>query len=285
MSGAASVARRLREGRYSILRRLCQGAVLMAFVGTVRGGWTIAGAPLLRGDLSASTLLGVLPLADPLAVLQILLTRHVPGSTVLVGAAVVLCFYALVGGRSFCAWVCPVNPVTDLAAWLRARLPRDAAPRGFSRSRRRLRYRILALALVVSAATGVAAFEWVSPIGILQRGLLFGMGGGWLVVAALFLFDLTVVRHGWCGHACPLGAFYALLGPAARVRVALDGATCTSCARCTAVCPEPQVLDLGGGAGVRIVSSGECTNCGACIPVCPEGSLKFVLRSGKRTFN
>ena len=31
-------------------------------------------------------------------------------------------FYALVGGRVFCSWVCPLNVVTDTAAWLRRRL-------------------------------------------------------------------------------------------------------------------------------------------------------------------
>ena len=40
----------------------------------------------------------------------------------LLGAAIVLVFYPLVGGRVFCAWVCPVNLVTDLAGWLRTKL-------------------------------------------------------------------------------------------------------------------------------------------------------------------
>jgi ferredoxin-type protein NapG len=37
------------------------------------------------------------------------------------GCAIVVVFYALVGGRVFCSWVCPVNVVTDAAAWLRRR--------------------------------------------------------------------------------------------------------------------------------------------------------------------
>jgi ferredoxin-type protein NapH len=78
-------------------------------------------APALRQP-QRSSVAGLIPLADPFAVLQILFTRHLLATEVLIGAAIVLVFYALVGGRVFCSWVCPVNPVTDLAGWLRNKL-------------------------------------------------------------------------------------------------------------------------------------------------------------------
>ena len=53
--------------------------------------------------------------------LQILATGTAVAGTALLGGALVLVFYFLVGGRSFCAWVCPVNPLADLAAWLKRR--------------------------------------------------------------------------------------------------------------------------------------------------------------------
>ena len=31
-----------------------------------------------------------------------------------------LAIYVLIGGRAYCAWVCPVNIVTDTANWLRS---------------------------------------------------------------------------------------------------------------------------------------------------------------------
>ena len=36
------------------------------------------------------------------------------------------------------------------------------------------------------------------------RSLVMGFGSGALLILALFLFDLLVVEHGWCGHICPL---------------------------------------------------------------------------------
>jgi ferredoxin-type protein NapH len=266
---------KLRVWRYIILRRIVQVGTLLLFFGTMHWAWSIAERPLLRGNLSTSSILDAVPLADPFAALQILLTRHILQPEVLIGAGVVLGIYALLGGRTFCAWVCPINMVTDGANWLRERL----GIKDMFYLSRRLRYAVLAMALVLSAATGVAAFEWVSPIAIMHREIIYGIGLGWLAVLGVFLFDLLILRNGWCGHLCPLGAFYSVVGRVAQLRVRFDAPTCTHCSECARVCPEPQVLNLKAATEAGMVSSGECTNCGRCIPVCPEGTLSFDLRA------
>jgi len=198
----------------------------------------------------------------------------VPLQEVLLGAAIILTLYALLGGRVWCAWVCPINMVTDLAAWLRRRL----GITDLFRLSRNTRYTVLALALILSVLTGVAAFEWISPISMLHRELIFGIGLGWTAVLGVFLFDLFILRNGWCGHLCPLGAFYALVGKLALLRIRFDTPTCTHCGECAKVCPEPQVLNLKAAAAAGIIASGECTNCGRCISICPEDTLHFDLR-------
>ena len=261
--------------RFTIARRFVQIAVIILFVGTARWGWTLAGRPLLAGNLSASELLSAIPLADPFAALQIAATRHWPPSEILLGAAIVLVTYALLGGRVFCAWVCPLDVVTDAANWLRARLGvRDLFHLSY-----RVRYWVLALALVLSAVAGVAAFEWVSPIGILHRELIFGIGVGLVAVGGVFVFDLFVLRHGWCGHLCPLGAFWSLVGRAGQVKVRFDATSCTHCGDCVKACPEPWVLNLSEAARNGLIAAGECTACGRCVAVCPEESLAFDLRA------
>ncbi len=260
---------------YLIARRLVQFMVLMLFFGTAHWGWELAGAPLLRGDLSASDFAGVVPMADPFATLQLFLTGHLLATRVVVGAALVLLFYGLLGGRVFCSWVCPINPVTDLAAWTRRRLGIEGRMMHLSRT---LRFWLLGLGLGLSALSGVAAFEWISPIGMLHRAVIFGAGAGWIAIVGIFLFDLLFVPHGWCGHLCPLGAFYSLVGRVAQVRIGFDAKTCTHCGECTIICPEPHVLNLKRAAEAGMVASGDCTNCGRCIPVCPEGTLSFAWR-------
>jgi phosphoribosylaminoimidazole-succinocarboxamide synthase len=55
-------------------------------------------------------------------------------------------------------------------------------------------------------------WELINPVSMLHRGLIFGIGTAWMVVLAIFLFDLFVMSRGWCGRLCPVGAFYSLIG-------------------------------------------------------------------------
>ena len=269
----ATLAGKLWGWRYLVLRRTVQIGVLLMFFGTLHWGWQIAGTPLLRGNLSASEFVGVIPMADPFAVLQQLVSGHMLQTTVLLGAAILLVFY-VVAGRVFCGWVCPMNMVTDLAGWLRPKLKLN----DLFRLSRSTRYWILGMALVLSAVLGVAAFEWVSPISMLHRELIYGVGMGLTAAVGIFVFDLLILKHGWCGHLCPLGAFYGLLGKRALLRVRFDERSCTHCGECARVCPEPQVLNLKQAAEHGMVTAGACTNCARCIPICPENSLDFALR-------
>jgi len=265
----------LVRNRFAIPRRLVQFGTLLLFFGTAHWGWTVAGRPLLQGNLSAASLAGTIPLADPFAALQMLATRHLLLPELWIGAAIVFAAWLLLGGRAFCAWMCPLNVVTDAAAWLRERLGlRDLL--GIPTT---TRYGVLALALVLSALLGVAAFEWVSPIGMLHRALVYGTPVGLVAVAGVLLLDLAVLRHGWCGHLCPLGAFWSLAGRVGFVKVRFDAASCTRCGDCVKTCPEPRVLNLSRAAQRGVIEGGECTNCGRCVAICPEDSLAFGIRS------
>ncbi len=270
---------RLKVWRFIIYRRIFQVVTLLLFFGSAHWGWKLFDAHILRGNLSSSEFLGFIPLADPFATLQIFLTGHVLHKNVLIGAAIVSIIYLLLGARVWCSWVCPINMVTDLAGWLRKRL----RIKDIFRLRRKLRYGILALSLIVTLLMGVAAFEWISPISIFHRELIFGIGTGWIAILAIFLFDLFVLKHGWCGHLCPLGAFYSVLGKVtAPIRISFDTPTCTHCVECVRVCPEPQVFDFKKAGELHIINSSECTNCGRCITVCPEDTLQFSFFQSRR---
>lgn len=262
--------------KWLVLRRLSQASILGVFLlGPLAGIW------IVKGNLNFSITLGVLPLADPFVLAQSMIAGHLPGTTALGGAALALAFYLVAGGRAYCAWVCPVNIVTDAAAWLRAKL----GVRSGTGLSRRARYWILAMTLALAATTGTIAWELVNPVSMLHRGLIFGLGAAWAVVAAVFLLDLFVVKRGWCGHLCPVGAFYGLIGRFAIVRVAAPRrAQCNDCTDCYAVCPEPQVITpaLKGeakGAGPVILAAA-CTNCGRCIDVCTKQVFEFGTRFG-----
>ncbi len=126
----------------------------------------------------------------------------------LTGAVIIAVLYALAGKRLFCSWVCPLNPVTDLANWMRRKFDLNQS----ATIPRHIRYVLLVVVLIGSALTGTLLWEWINPVSLLGRSLIMGFSSGALLIIALFLFDLLVVEHGWCGHICPMGALYGVLG-------------------------------------------------------------------------
>jgi len=260
--------------RYLILRRFSQLGFLALFLaGPLFGIW------IVKGNLASSLTLDVLPLSDPLVLLQSLAAGHLPETAALTGGLIVLVFYLIVGGRAYCSWVCPINIVTDVAESLRGRLN----IKGGARFSDKTRYWLLGAILVVSGVTGSIAWELVNPVSMVYRGLVFGMGLAWGIVLAVFLFDLLIGRRAWCGHLCPVGAFYGLLGEAAVLRVsAVRREQCDDCMDCFAVCPEHQVIRpalKGADKGIGpVITSGHCTNCGRCIDVCARDVFEFKTR-------
>lgn len=265
------------RNRFAISRRICQLSILLLFYTSFIYDWKIGGVEVLEGNLSASTLFGMIPLTDPYAAFQILFSGHSLLFDTLMGAVIILGFYLVFGGRAFCSWVCPVNMITDNAQKLRARFKIPS----LLKINRRARYWILGLSLVLSFLSGVAAFEWISPISMLHRELIYGMQMGWVGVAVIFLFDLFIQKQAWCGHLCPLGGFYSILGWVSLLRINFNKEKCTKCGDCHRICPEPQVLNLAVIFKEEMVYSGNCTNCGRCITQCPEECFQFSLRKSR----
>lgn len=263
----------LRAHKWLLLRRISQLGILALFLA---GPWF--GLWILRGNLSASLVLDTVPLADPFVALQSLSTGYLPYREVLIGAGIMLAFYLLLGGRLYCSWVCPMNMVTDAAAWLRRRL----GIKGSKAPEASTRYWLLLFVLLTALLTGSLAWEWVNPVSMLHRGLIFGFGLSWGIVLGVFLYDLLIAHHGWCGHLCPQGAFYGLLGRFAVLRIkAARRQDCDDCMDCFAVCPEMQVIRpalKGAGQEHALILDGDCTTCGRCIDVCGKDVFQLASR-------
>ncbi|MGU3793416.1 quinol dehydrogenase ferredoxin subunit NapH [Vibrio diabolicus] len=257
-----------RARRFLILRRLCQLTIIALFM----AGPTLG---ILTGNLSSSMLLDAVPLSDPLILLQALATGHVPEFNALLGVVIVVVFYAILAPRAFCAWVCPLNIVTDLAAWLRRKFNIKASYRWSPA----IRYWLIPVLMLGSALSGAILWTWLDPVAALHRGLVFGMGAGWVLIALVFVLDLLLVEHGWCGHLCPLGATYGVIGRKSLLRVtAVRREDCTKCMDCFYVCPEPEVLRQPLKEGDRRVMDQNCISCGRCLDVCPEHVFEFKNR-------
>ena len=261
--------------RWLILRRISQVGILLLFL---LGPW--AGIWIVKGNLSSSLVLDTVPLVEPIVFLQMLAAGFTGMlATTVIGVLIVVVFYALVGGRAYCAWVCPVNIVTDFAHWLRRKL----GIRTSAKISEHTRWWMLGMVLVLAAATGTLAWELVNPVSLLHRGIIFGMGAGWAVILGIFAWDLLIQRHGWCGHLCPMGAQYALIGQLSPLRMRTDNREqCDDCMECFEVCPEPRILPPALKQGMKqglppAVLSGLCTNCGRCADICAKDVFSFGL--------
>ena len=279
-AGAEAVERKgwIAAHKWLLLRRFSQFAILALFF---LSPWIAKQTEvwLLKGNLASSLTLGVLPLTDPYVLLQSIAAGQWPISTGFIGALIVAGFYFLVGGRVYCSWVCPINIITDMAAWLRDKLK----IKGGVTIGRTTRYWILGATFLLSLLTGTLAWELINPVSIVFRGLIFGVGLAWGMILAIFLLDFAVSRRAWCGHLCPVGAFYSLLGTKSIVRVdAYQREKCDDCMDCFIVCPEQQIIKQplkGADKGIAsLIDSSQCTNCGRCIDVCAEDVFRFSSR-------
>lgn len=215
---------------------------------------------------------------------------------------------ALVFGKAFCSWVCPVAPLSDLLRGKKAREKDEcertqAAHRVLERwsdtnaaqaekhkpfrSRVDGRHVVLAGSLASAAVCGFPVFCLVCPIGLtfasaiaLYRLIGFNEPAiEVLVFPALLVLELTVFRK-WCHRFCPVGALLSLLSRGNRTfKPHVDASMCarhagSSCAACAQACPEH--IDPCADLGDR--SLAECTRCGACVNTCPAKALSFVNR-------
>jgi ferredoxin-type protein NapH len=269
--------------KWLLLRRSSQLLILSLFLVSP---WltNFIGINLIKGNLTSSLTLDVLPLTDPYVLLQSVIAGHWPLATAFLGAVIIAVFYLLVGGRVYCSWVCPINIITDAAAWLREYLK----IKGGIIINRNTRFWLLGFTFLVALSTASLAWELINPVSIVFRGIIFGIGLAWGMILAIFLLDFAVSRRAWCGHLCPMGAFYSLLGktPARILHVdAIQRKDCDDCMDCFIVCPEQQVIKIPlktkNPEISSIILSSQCTNCGRCIDVCAKNVFKFNLQIKK----
>ncbi|MFA4837535.1 MAG: NapH/MauN family ferredoxin-type protein, partial [Dehalococcoidia bacterium] len=225
--------------------------------------------------LSAAEIFG-LPIADPLAALQVMMASGVAVPAYIVSAAGVTLFYFLLGGRSFCSWVCPVYLVTELGDKVRERL--QSGKRTVSLS---FKQGLLLMTLVATMLTGLPFFETLSPVGMVGRAVAFGSWVGLASIAGVVVAEIFFARRVWCRSLCPLGAYYAIVGSSAPLKVRFEAQRCTGCGDCSRVCPVEEVLEPSLKSGAESVRSGECTRCGLCIDVCKPEALKATYSFSK----
>lgn len=234
---------------------------------------------MLEGALTASRFVGF-HMADLNSALQVMLAYKEVVINLVIGTTTVLIMWWLLGGRTFCSWVCPYHLVAEWAEMAHDYLARKKIVKDHPFDRR-VRTVFWIVFASLAFVTGYTVFETISPTGILSRALIYGPGVALIWVATLLLFEIFYSKRAWCRYACPIGLTYGLVGAVSPLKVTYNLSTCFHEAECKKVCEVPHVLDMvvkGRATDVDMFIGADCTHCGRCVDACPTHSLNLEFK-------
>ncbi|MBS1371795.1 MAG: 4Fe-4S binding protein [Lentisphaeria bacterium] len=228
----------------------------------------------------------------------------------LVSAAffLVIAAVALLAGRLYCSFCCPLGVLQDIAARIGKLLSFNKFKYKPMPDFRRVRY--VALLILVCFAVG----GWIVPLGLFEPYTLFGRNAAGpgqslftevnnqlygniealqpleprpefpltlTVPAGLILLAVLLLAayrgRVFCNTLCPAGALLGLLSKRAFVPLQLDPEKCMKCGQCVKVC-KAGCIDVRG----RKLDSERCVGCMNCGTVCKFGAIRFGRRAEKK---
>ncbi len=173
---------------------------------------------------------------------------------------------ALLMGRAFCGWICPLGAVQEWLARLAERLTggRKAwlpltLPPALDRPLRAIKYGVLGLVLWGSVSAVVPPLEPFCPYKTLFH-LELNSAISWSVLTITVVGSLLVERF-WCKYLCPMGALLAVFNRISPLRVH-TGSACVDCGRCGSTC------GMGIQERPENIRSLECIRCLDCMDTC-----------------
>lgn len=230
----------------------------------------------------------------PLGGIEALLASKAFIPQALISLAVVVVL-ALLLGRTWCAWACPVRLVRRALGKPadEPRLPENPCAGGIVhtlKSDHRLWF--LAIVAIAAVVVGFPVFCLMCPIGLtfgtvasIWRAIQFNdLTLAILLFPAALVIELVAIKR-WCLRVCPIAGLLSLLGRAAPAfRPKVNRSTCLraqggDCHACNEACPEN--IDLHAATATSQLA--DCTRCAECLHACPTASVTMpVLAVGRK---
>ncbi len=184
---------------------------------------------------------------------------------------------ALVAGRAFCGWACPVG---GLSEWLSSIYDRRAAGGQWNWLKWPIWVPWVAMFVVLAIRAG--GLRTADPLYMMPSGLPLSEWSGaiaYLVVLALVvLLTLAAGRRAFCHYVCwmapgmILGTRLSRLLSLPRLHLTAHSDSCTGCQRCDRVCP--MSLSVSAMVARGSMRDDECILCQSCVDTCPTGSIE-----------
>jgi len=235
------------------------------------------------------------------------------GITISIVIVIVLAVISIMFGRVYCAALCPLGVVQDIAFRI-----------GFVYRKRKLLSmrgkRIIWYTIcVLSIGSGLAGFAsivgWIDPYSLFGKGIVYTVRPvlisiyntciipivqtdsvyiqnirnstfyiPYLIIGAgLFtgLFIITALKGRiWCNYICPVGAGLGLISKIAPFKMKISN-SCISCGLCERKC-------RGGCIHIKdkVIDDDRCVRCFDCVADCPSGSVNFgIMRKSESSGN
>ena len=283
-------------------RRLVQFGCAIAFV--VIPIMNRAEITLLSGNLLAFNFAG-LPLADPLAALQVMVSSWPMNANMLIGALIALGIAFLLG-PVFCSWLCPYGLLSELTHDLsrklrnnRATSAKEAEGPFWEKAPRRAQTVAESpfMGRLCVALFGVVLAATIVPFPVLNQLSMPGwytrtlqhipldtpiVWGGALFLFAVLALEFVLRKRLWCRYLCPQSVLIALAGMLflRRLQVTFKPTSCT-CPASDRACGKACSLTLDPRHPGRAAQRAQCNNCGDCVDACRNRGNALALRFGK----
>ena len=240
---------------------------------------------MLEGTLNGSRFLGF-HLIDVFTTMELFLAEHHLHTNIIIGVVTIVAFYLLIGGRTYCAWVCPYGILSEIGEkWHNTLVNKKIIKE--HKFDHRVKYVFWVGFLAMAGFSGYLVFETFNVVGILSRFIAYGWSLALVWVMVVFAIEVFFSRRAWCSYVCPIGTTYGMIGKVSALRVEWND-NCDSCMVCHDVCFESHVLEITKakykkqikekGIKSEYITGADCTLCARCIDVCHVDALSFGSR-------
>jgi len=167
---------------------------------------------------------------------------------------------ALIFGRVYCGYVCPMNTLMIPVEWLskKLKLQTSNAPKWLKNG----------------------YFTWISlgvsvAVMLISKRLLkidLPILPFWVVVSAF----VTIRYRPSVFHnlICPFGALERTFGRFARLSEKVDKDACIGCRLCEKACPSDAII-VSSDDKKAVINTSLCHQCTNCVQVCPKSAIKY----------